>query len=604
MTKLNIERKNEKMDRVKRKYSFWKSLLLVMCMGGFFVLFHVVETIPYESVNVEIENTGEKEDKAEGVEITIQKVLVDGKEYYADQIFKGWESNEKGEIYNKKASGKISNGIIPVGHNRIIIFYSNKWQGKVRITEGKSSRVENLFSDVDSGEKMIKIKNHNTIFSTIYIKQIIKWSIKTFAILFIILFTIKMIRQIRIRKSEVAFVEWIEHRLDIIFLVFVSVLAVYVRYKLLNYKTDDYMTFLKPWYDFLKKNGGIGGLKNSIGNYTEGYMLILAGLTYLPIDSLYTIKAVSVIFDFLLAILGRKIILEYYDGENKTMYANITYTLLLFAPTIIFNSAYWGQCDSIYTFFVLLSLYYTIKKKWDLVFIILGCGLAFKVQTLLVFPVFLIIYIRQKEFSLFKILLSPITYLCWSLPALLEGKSLYQIVYPLLSYGDGTTNDLTYSFNNFYTLVQTEDPEIIGYIKIAGMALTLALVALSMLVFAKKMHECSMYSVVSLALYFFMIITYFLPGMHERYLYVGDVLCIIWWILSRKKKLWYIPVGVLMFSTISYLRYITNVWPGKEWNIITEINGIVCVVYLIFMLKTLLLLYLEIIENNLIKRRV
>lgn len=187
---------------------------------------------------------------------------------------------------------------------------------------------------------------------------------------------------------------------------------------------------------------------------------------------------------------------------------------------------------------------------------------------------------------------------------MLEGKSLYQIVYPLLSYGDGTTNDLTYSFNNFYTLVQTEDPEIIGYIKIAGMALTLALVALSMLVFAKKMHECSMYSVVSLALYFFMIITYFLPGMHERYLYVGDVLCIIWWILSRKKKLWYIPVGVLMFSTISYLRYITNVWPGKEWNIITEINGIVCVVYLIFMLKTLLLLYLEIIENNLIKRRV
>ena len=69
--------------------------------------------------------------------------------------------------------------MIPVGHNRIIIFSSNKWEGKVRITEGKSSRVENLFSDVDSGEKMIKIKNHNTIFSTIYIKQIIKWSIKT-----------------------------------------------------------------------------------------------------------------------------------------------------------------------------------------------------------------------------------------------------------------------------------------------------------------------------------------------------------------------------------------------------------------------------------------
>lgn len=42
----------------------------------------------------------------------------------------------------------------------------------------------------------------------------------------------------------------------------------------------------------------------------------------------------------------------------------------------------------------------------------------------------------------------------------------------------------------------------------------------------------------------------------------------------------------------------------EAYAIITKINGTVCVVYLIFMLKTLLLLYLEIIENKLIKRRV
>lgn len=73
MTKLNIERKNEKMDRVKRKYSFWKSLLLVMCMGGFFVLFHVVETIPYESVNVEIENTGKRKIKQKALKLQFKK---------------------------------------------------------------------------------------------------------------------------------------------------------------------------------------------------------------------------------------------------------------------------------------------------------------------------------------------------------------------------------------------------------------------------------------------------------------------------------------------------------------------------------------------------
>ena len=586
------------MEKLRKTDLIWKKIVFVMGVWLIFICIHVANTIPYEPSGVEIENIGEKADQAEGVEIMIQKVVVDGKEYPADQIFKGWHRSENGELFDKEASGEILNGIIPSGHSRMIIFSSNRWQGKVKILEETNSRIESLFSDVDSGEKMIPIKHKDVSISSDYIRRIIIWSLETFVVLCGLFGVIEVIRRMNLRIYEEKFIFWFESKLDVIFLIFVSILAVYARYKFMNYKTDDYLTFLEPWYNFLKEHGGILGLKYDIGNYTEGYMLILALLTYLPINPLYTIKMVSIVFDFALAILGRKIIKDYWNGKSAIMAANIVYTLILFSPTIFLNSAYWGQCDSIYTFFVLLSLYCAIKKRWNIVFIVLGCGLAFKMQTILIFPVFLILYLKQKEFSIFKFFLVPITYLCWSIPALLEGKPVYDIIHSLLSYGEGTTFDLTYSFNNFYTLVQTENLEIIGYIRLAGIALTVALVALSMMIFAKKMSEVSMYTIVSLGVYFLVIITYFLPGMHERYLYVGDVLCIIWWILSRKKEMWYIPVGILMISTLSCLRYITNVWPGEEWNIITEINGIVCIVYFVFMIKALVVLYTEIVGGD------
>lgn len=47
----------------------------------------------------------------------------------------------------------------------------------------------------------------------------------------------------------------------------------------------------------------------------------------------------------------------------------ITFAVVIMLPTVILNSAYWGQCDSIYTTFIILTLLYLYKGKYHGAFV-------------------------------------------------------------------------------------------------------------------------------------------------------------------------------------------------------------------------------------------
>lgn len=70
------------------------------------------------------------------------------------------------------------------------------------------------------------------------------------------------------------------------------------------------------------------------------------------------------------------------------------YTLIL--PGVIINSAVLGQCDSIYTAFVLMFIYYILKNKNKLALFLLGLALSFKLQSIFVAPVLLYLIITKK----------------------------------------------------------------------------------------------------------------------------------------------------------------------------------------------------------------
>ena len=82
--------------------------------------------------------------------------------------------------------------------------------------------------------------------------------------------------------------------------------AFLIRFSRFDFTSNDYKTFLIDWMFHFIKNGAWGGLKDSLGNYNVPYLYILAFLSKFSANSLYLIKAVSVAFDFLLALYAMR----------------------------------------------------------------------------------------------------------------------------------------------------------------------------------------------------------------------------------------------------------------------------------------------------------
>lgn len=164
---------------------------------------------------------------------------------------------------------------------------------------------------------------------------------------------------------------------DLLIIISITIVGLLLRILWLNGKSGDYTTFLKPWIDQINVLGNFHALKYDIGDYNIPYIIILTLISTLKCNPLYPIKFVSIIFDFICAIYGAKIVKFITNNKLSSI---VSYGLILILPTVLINSSLWGQCDSIYTSFILVSIYLLMKEKYTKSFIFLGISFAFKLQ--------------------------------------------------------------------------------------------------------------------------------------------------------------------------------------------------------------------------------
>lgn len=165
--------------------------------------------------------------------------------------------------------------------------------------------------------------------------------------------------------------------------IVIGAFALFARVVLLGHVSGDYTQFLSGWFDALKEAGGLPGIGLSLGDYTPPYILLLSLLTYLPLHSLYSIKLVSILFDFLLAVTAMRTVSS--CGRSHTA-AIAAYTAVLFAPTVLLNGAFWAQCDSIFTTFLLLSLCSYLKERPFAGTVYFGIAFCLKLQAVFLAP--------------------------------------------------------------------------------------------------------------------------------------------------------------------------------------------------------------------------
>ncbi len=121
------------------------------------------------------------------------------------------------------------------------------------------------------------------------------------------------------------------------------VVALVVRWQFVHVETMDYRAFLSRWYDVLDQQG-FEAFRSRFADYNYPYLYLIAGLTWLHIPSLVGVKALSIAADVVLATVAARIVT--LRSTNRWLPLG-GFALVLFLPSVIANSAWWGQADGI-----------------------------------------------------------------------------------------------------------------------------------------------------------------------------------------------------------------------------------------------------------------
>jgi Gpi18-like mannosyltransferase len=318
------------------------------------------------------------------------------------------------------------------------------------------------------------------------------------------------------------------------------------RYATLDQVTGDTGKFLLPWYEFARVHG-VASLGQAFTNYTPFYSYLLLAAT--KFDGLFEpwhlIKAISLVFEFGCAVIAARIVAV---GEGSRYAPAIAFAACWLAPTVLFNGAVWGQADSIWTFFVLLSVYFVCRDKPIIGIIAFAVGFAVKAQAVFLAPLIFALVLRRTVHWLWLAAI-PAVYLVVAAPAWLLGQSLLDILTVYLKQA-GTFERLSMNAANMWLFVPNRFYELgVGF----GLAISAA-AGLAFSVFAARVKErLRVEQVVAAAAISLLLMPFVLPKMHDRYFYAFEVMAIV--LAFLKPRLSVIAIAAQIDGVLAYLAY-------------------------------------------------
>lgn len=319
--------------------------------------------------------------------------------------------------------------------------------------------------------------------------------------------------------------------------------------------------------------GGFYGLTERT-DYMPGYLYILWLLGSLKniflIDQqtfLYLLKVPGIVAEVLISV-----IIYFYFSNYSYKLKNLASGAILLNPALIFNSAIWGQIDSILTLMMLFTITFISQNKFLLSSLFLSLSFLVKPQTLSIILIPALALVKNlSSRNIIKLIIPPVVviYLV-SLPFFPDNTLVN-----LFNLLNNTANQYAYnslSAFNFWGLMgfwQDDNQLLLGLSFKNWGILALGIYWIIILYFYFK-NKLSFFTLATLATLGF----YFLPTrVHERYLYPALVFLIITSIQFKNMKVFYLSLILSLFHLLNliyvYTMYNPNA-PRQVYQFLSE----------------------------------
>lgn len=313
----------------------------------------------------------------------------------------------------------------------------------------------------------------------------------------------------------------------IVFTVIIFLVGLYVRYINIPFESPDFSKQFSVWFYKMGKYGdGFYSLKERIGDYNVIFQFLVCLMTYLPFEPIFSYKTMSIIFDILLTIQVGKLMYCLTKDKYK---AYLIACLIYMSPIVIMNSGVWGQCDSMFTFFLVLTIRMMIEKKYVKAFIYYGLAFSLKLQAIFMLPYMVMIYLVKREFGIINFLYAFLTFYATALPSILVGGSLLG---PIETYirQIGLYENMGINIINFWTLC-FGNYEVLNFV---AFFMTMTLLGGALLYLLEGRMKINEVSNVEIAVWCIWTCVLFLPSMHERYTYPAGILLLLLTLKDRR----------------------------------------------------------------------
>jgi Gpi18-like mannosyltransferase len=300
-----------------------------------------------------------------------------------------------------------------------------------------------------------------------------------------------------------------------------------------RYDSGDARDYLIPWYEHIVRSGRIAAFANPFGNYTPPYLYLLSASTYLDgaVEPAAILKLLAGVGAIWLAV-------GMYDllRAVRSAWAFEGALGVLALPSVILNVSLLGQADCFWVAPCILAVASAARNRLVPMAVWAGVAIAFKAQAAFLAP-FVISILLQQRAPLICWAIPPLIYAALMVPAWLVGwpaTDLATIYLRQAAWQPEGGGIFVSNGASWWTIYGTYVPDLAIRTFWFGYLTTFA--ATVFFIHQVERLRISGKTLIAVAAIGAAMVPWLLPGMHDRYLLLADVLAYAWAVTSPSRR--------------------------------------------------------------------